>query len=150
MRGGMPDWTRSARQGVNPVRGRARPVIISDVRTSRAGTMTLVTETQDELNTMWWLLETGNTLLLQWPSEWGERDVYVQVGDVTEAHVAEYAGYRDRTWSIPLTEVDRPVGGITGSTDRTWQSVLDSRTDWLDVMTNATTWLDVYTGIKGG
>jgi hypothetical protein len=149
-RGGMPDWTRSARQGVNPVRGRARPIIISDVRTSRTGTMTLVTETQDELDSMWWLLETGNTLLLQWPSEWGERDVYVQVGDVTEAHVAEYAGYRDRTWSVPLTEVDRPVGGITGSTDRTWQSVLDTRADWLDVMTNANSWLDVYTGIQGG
>lgn len=149
-RGGMPDWTRNARQGVNAVRGRARPIVISDVRTSRAGSMTLVTETQDELDSMWWLLETGNTLLLQWPSEWGERDVYVQVGDVTEAHVAEYAGYKDRTWTVPLTEVDRPVGGITGSTDRTWQDVLDDRSDWLDVMANATTWLDVYTGIKGG
>ncbi|WP_406160992.1 hypothetical protein [Streptomyces canus] len=149
-KGGMPDWTRSARQGVNAVRGRARPIVISDVRTSRAGTMTLVTETQDELDSMWWLLETGNTLLLQWPSEWGERDVYVQVGDVTEAHVAEYAAYRDRTWSVPLTEVDRPVGGITGSTDRTWQDVLDDRSDWLDVMANANSWLDVYTGIQGG
>lgn len=149
-KGGMPDWTRAARQGVNAIRGRARPIIISDVRTSRTGTMTLVTETQDELDAMWWLLETGNTLLLQWPSEWGERDVYVQVGDVTEAHVADYAGYKDRTWSIPLTEVDRPVGGITGSADRTWQAVVDTRTDWLDVMANATSWLDVYTGNQGG
>lgn len=149
-KGGMPDWTRSARQGINAVRGRARPVIISDVRTSRTGTMTLVTETREELDAMWWLLETGNTLLLQWPSEWGERDVYVQVGDVSEAHVVEYAGYQDRSWTVPLTEVDRPVGGITGSTSRTWQSVLDTRTDWLDVMTNANSWLDVYTGIQGG
>lgn len=149
-RGGMPDWTRSARQGVNPVRGRARPVVISDVRTSRAGTLSLVTETQDDLDTMWWLLDTGNTLLIQWPSEWGERDVYVQVGDVTEAHLAEYAGYRDRAWSVPLTEVDRPINGITGSADRTWQDVLDGNTDWLAVLVTANTWLDVYTGVQGG
>jgi hypothetical protein len=149
-RGGMPDWTRSARQGVNPVRGRARPIIITDVRASRTGTLTLVTETQDELDSMWWLLETGNTLLLQWPSEWGERDVYVQVGDVTEAHTADYAGYQDRTWTVPLTEVDRPIGGITGSTSRTWQSLVDTRADWLDVLNNADSWLDVYTGVQGG
>ncbi|WP_329168299.1 hypothetical protein OG709_29880 [Streptomyces sp. NBC_01267] len=145
--GGMPDWTRSARQGVNQVRGRARPIVISDVRASRTGTLTLVTETRDEVNTLWWLLDTGNTLLLQWPTAWGEADVYVQVGDVAETHVADYAPYQDRTWSIPLTEVDRPSGGITGSSNRTWDTVSTERSDWLGVLTGAQNWLDVYTGV---
>ncbi|WP_229868267.1 hypothetical protein [Streptomyces chryseus] len=149
-KGGMPAWTRSARQGVNAVRGRARPIVISDVRTSRAGVMTLITETAQELANMWWLLETGNTLLIQWPSGWGEPDAYVQVGDVTEAHVSDYAGYTDRTWSVPLTEVDRPIGGITGSAVRTWQDVSDDHVDWLSVMQSANSWLDVYTGVQGG
>jgi hypothetical protein len=149
-KGGMPDWTRSARQGVNSVRGRARPIVISDVRTSRTGTMQLVTETQDDIDQMWWLLETGNTLLIQWPSLMGERDIYVQVGDVTEAHASDYAGHSDRTWSVPLTEVDRPIGGITGSSSRTWQDVNDGFSDWLAVHDAYDTWLDVYSGVQGG
>lgn len=64
---------------------------------------------------MWWLLETGNTLLVQWPHLWGETDAYVQIGDVTEAPIVDYAEYSDRTWTIPLVEVDRPFGGSVGS-----------------------------------
>jgi uncharacterized protein YcfL len=149
-RGGAPAWTRKARQGINPIRGRARPIVISDVRTSREGTMTLVTETAQDLADMWWLLETGNTLLLQWPSLWGERDAYVQVGDVTEAPVVDYAEYSDRTWTVPLVEVDRPIGGAIGSAGRTWQTVNDGNDDWFAVLDAATSWLDVYTGVSGG
>lgn len=148
--GGQPQWMRRARQGVNEVRGRARPIIISDVRTSREGTMTLVTETAQELADMWWLLETGNTLLVQWPHLWGERDAYVQIGDVTEAPIVDYAEYSDRTWTIPLVEVDRPFGGSVGSAGRTWQTVNDNNADWMAVMSAATSWLDVYTGVNGG
>ncbi|MGP3750890.1 hypothetical protein [Streptomyces sp. IBSNAI001] len=148
-KGGQPTWTRKARQSVNNVRGRARPIVISDMRTSREGTMTLVTESAQDLAAMWWLLETGNVLLIQWPSLWGERDVYVSVGDVAEAPVVEYAEYRDRTWSVPLTEVDRPIGGATGSTGRTWQTVLTENPDGMDVLTSYASWLGVYTGVEG-
>jgi hypothetical protein len=149
--GTLPDWVRAARQGVNPVRGRARPIVITDVRTSRTGTLTLITETQEELESMWWLLETGNTLLIRWPRAWGESDVYVQVGDVSAARLADYAGHQDRAWSVPLTEVDRPIGGATGSASRTWDSVRTGNPDWLGVLTSgATNWLDVYTGVNGG
>ncbi|MFD5198803.1 hypothetical protein ACFWM7_01270 [Streptomyces sp. NPDC058375] len=148
-KGGQPQWTRRARQGVNPVRGRSRPIVISDVRTSREGTMTLVTETAEDLASMWWLLETGNVLLIQWPSLWGERDVYVSIGDVVEAPVIEYAEYTDRTWTIPLTEVDRPIGGVTGSAGRTWATVLSDHTDAMDLLTSYASWLGVYTGLEG-
>lgn len=146
--GTLPDWTRAARQGVNAVRGRARPIVISDVRTSRAGPMTLVTETREDLDAMWWLLETGNTIFLQWPRSWGERDIYVQVGDVTETHIVPYAGFSDRTWSVPLIEVDRPTGGVMGSADRTWEDVEEDNTDWLSVLTSHASWLDVYAGTE--
>lgn len=148
--GGQPEWTRKARQGVNPIRGRVRPIVISDVRTSREGTMTLVTETVQDIADMWWLLETGNTLLIQWPSLFGERDAYVAVGDVTEAPIVDFAEYSDRTWTVPLTEVDRPIGAAVGSAGRTWQTVNDTNADWLAVVASATSWLDVYTGVKGG
>ncbi|MYY03064.1 hypothetical protein GT035_12820 [Streptomyces sp. SID4913] len=148
--GGQPQWTRKARQGVNEIRGRVRPVIISDVRTSREGTMTLVTETGQDRDNVWWLLETGNTLLVQWPSLFEEPDAYVQIGDVTEAPIVDFAEYQDRSWTVPLIEVDRPIGGSVGSAGRTWQTVNDTNPDWLAVLTNATSWLDVYTGVNGG
>ncbi|MFF6928359.1 hypothetical protein [Streptomyces californicus] len=148
-KGGQPSWTRRARQGVNAVRGRSRPIVISDVRTSREGTMTLVTETAEDLASMWWLLESGNVLLIQWPSLWGERDVYVSVGDVVEAPYIEYAEYTDRSWTIPLTEVDRPIGGATGSAGRTWATVLTEHADAMDLLTSYASWLGVYTGLEG-
>jgi hypothetical protein len=143
----LPDWQRAARQGVNQIRGRVRPIVISDVRSSRTGTLTLVTHDEAEKDELWWVLESGNTLLLQWPPGWGERDTYVSVGDVTEAHVTEKAEFSDRTWSLALTEVDRPYGGMVGSASRTWQTVADSGATWADVLAGYATWLDVFTGV---
>ncbi|GAA0641273.1 hypothetical protein GCM10009548_01820 [Streptomyces malaysiensis subsp. malaysiensis] len=145
----LPDWQRSARQGVYNVRGRQAPIVISDVRASRTGTLTLVTESEEERDALWWVLETGNTLLIKWPLTFTEPDMYVQVADVTEAHITAVAEHSDRTWTLALTEVDRPLGGIIGSPDRTWQTVKDSGSDWNSALYGATTWLDVYTGVVG-
>lgn len=145
----LPTWTRPARQGISQVRGRARPVAISDVRSSRNGSIVLVTATEEEREALWWVLESGGPLLLQWPPGWGERDMYVSVGDVSAAPVTDYAEHLDRSWALPLTEVDRPPGGIAGSADRTWQTVNDAGTSWSAALTGALTWLDVYTGDTG-
>ncbi|WP_211833315.1 hypothetical protein [Streptomyces asiaticus] len=145
----LPDWQRSARQGAYSVKGRPRPVVISDVRSSRTGTLSLVTETEEERDALWWVLETGNTLLIKWPVNFTEPDMYVQVADVTEAHITANAEHSDRTWTLALTEVDRPIGGIIGSPDRTWQTVKDAGPDWSTAVGGATTWLDVFTGVVG-
>jgi hypothetical protein len=76
--------------------------------------------------------------------------MYVSVGDVQAAPVVDYAEFHDRTWTLPLTEVDRPIGGVTGSADRTWQTVASSGSTWAEVLAGATSWLDVYTGANGG
>lgn len=145
----LPDWQRQARQGTYAVRGRARPVVISDVRASRAGTLVVTTETTEEATALWWTLETGNVLLLQWPADWGLTDMYVSVGDVTEARISTYAGHSDRSWSIALTEVDRPIGALVGSADRTWQNVKTDNASFAALAASANTWLDVLTGIRG-
>ncbi|MFE5159148.1 hypothetical protein ACFRNT_11550 [Streptomyces sp. NPDC056697] len=145
----LPDWQRSARQGSYSVKGRPRPVVISDVRASRQGTLTLVTESEEERDALWWVLETGNTLLIKWPLGFTEPDMYVQVADVTEAHITAVAEHSDRQWTLALTEVDRPIGGIIGSPDRTWQTVKSAGSDWTSAIGAATTWLDVWTGVVG-
>jgi hypothetical protein len=146
----MPTWTRAARQGVSQVRGRALPVVINDVRGGVTGDLAVVTETDDDVAALWWVLDSGGPLLLQWPPGWGQRDMYVSVGDVQAAPVVDYAEFHDRTWTLPLTEVDRPIGGVTGSADRTWQTVASSGSTWAEVLAGATSWLDVYTGTNGG
>ncbi|MEU7039836.1 hypothetical protein AB0A77_02105 [Streptomyces varsoviensis] len=145
----LPSWQRQARQGVHPVRYRSRPIVISDVRSSRTGNLVLVTHTEDERDALWWVLDSGNPLLIQWPPGWGESDVYVSVGDVTETHITELAEHIDRTWTLALTEVDRPVGGIVGSADRTWQTVRSTGASWSSALAGARSWLDVYTGVVG-
>lgn len=142
----VPDWARSARQGIHQISGRTTPIVVTDVRTSRTGTMTIVTATRDDITRLWWLLSSGNTLLIQWPSTWGEQDVYVQVGDVTETHILRWAKYQDRTWTLPLIEVDRPIGGLVGSAARVWDDVASESIDWLSVLTSHSTWLGVYSG----
>jgi hypothetical protein len=145
----LPDWSRAARQGVHQISGRATPIVITDIRTSRTGTLTVVTATRDDITRLWWVLESGRTLLLQWPESWSETDTYVQVGDVTEAHIVKWAKASDRTWSLPLIEVDRPVGGLVGSASRTWATVEAGDVDWLDVLTTFDSWLGVYSGEAG-
>ncbi|MEU7243416.1 hypothetical protein [Streptomyces sparsogenes] len=145
----LPDWQRSARQGTYSVKGRPRPVVISDVRSSRTGTLVLVTQTEEDRDALWWVLESGNTLLVKWPLGFTEPDMYVQVADVTEAHITASAEHSDRQWTLALTEVDRPIGGIIGSPDRTWQTVKDAGSDWASAIGNARSWLDVFTGVVG-
>ncbi|MFD6364488.1 hypothetical protein ACFWFX_32295 [Streptomyces roseolus] len=142
----LPDWSRPARQGVHQISGRATPIVITDVRTSRTGTLTVTTATHDDITRLWWLLESGRTIFVQWPSHWGETDMYVQVGDVTAGHITRLADQADRTWPLPLVEVDRPIGGLIGSASRTWADVEAEATDWLDVLTTYASWLAVYSG----
>ncbi|MEU1200119.1 hypothetical protein ABZ446_28390 [Streptomyces sp. NPDC005813] len=142
----MPTWQYASRRGVSAVHGRALPVVISSTRGGRTGDLTVVTETDADKAALSWVLSSGNTLLLQWPPGWGEEDMYVAVGDINAAPVVEYAEFHDRTWVLPLTQVDRPIGGVTGSADRTWQTVSESATTWDEALATAATWLDVYTG----
>ncbi|WP_043468958.1 hypothetical protein [Kitasatospora sp. MBT66] len=145
----VPNWQRSARQGVHAVRGRARPVVLTDVRAARTGTLTVTTATDAQRQALWWLLESGHTLLAQWPASWGIGDLYLQVGDAEENRLSDYAPQPDREFVLAVTEVDRPVGALVGSAGRTWQSVLDTNTTWADVLARSRTWLDVLTGVQG-
>ncbi len=131
------------------MRGRARPVVLTDVRAARTGTLTLTTATDAQRQALWWLLESGHTLLAQWPASWGIGDLYLQVGDAEENRISDYAPQPDREFVLAVTEVDRPVGALVGSAGRTWQSVLDTNTTWADVLARSRTWLDVLTGVQG-
>lgn len=110
-----PDWSQPIDQSVYRVRGRTNAVVLSGVRSGREGDLVVWTQSDDERAAIRFLLATGNVLLWQSAPGMGEDDVYVSVADIQGSRVSTYAPEPWREWKLPLTEVDRPTGGMAGS-----------------------------------
>ncbi|MGW3427909.1 hypothetical protein ACWDHW_08130 [Streptomyces melanosporofaciens] len=139
-----PDWQRSIEQAELRVRGRRNSVILSDVRGGLEGDLTIWTRSDDERAGLHWLLDSGNILLWQSVPGMGVADMYVSVGQITEARVTGYAPEPWRAWTLPLRQVDMPTTtGVAGSAARTWQDILTQFATWQDVADAYATWEDV-------
>lgn len=139
-----PDWQRSIEQAEMRVRGRRNSVILSDVRGGLEGELAIWTRSDDERDALHWLLDSGNVLLWQSVPGMGVADMYVTVGQITEARVTGYAPEPWRAWTLPLRQVDMPTTtGVAGSAGRTWQDVLTAFATWQDVLDAYATWEDV-------
>lgn len=105
-------WTRARGQAVLQVLGRPDPVVQTDVRRSRTGTLTATAATQDELDQLDSLLEVPTVLLLAVPpatAGWRGQNVYVvATGDDSNALLGDVP-FDYRTVSVPVTEVRRPA-----------------------------------------
>ncbi|WP_181785066.1 hypothetical protein [Streptomyces phytophilus] len=139
-----PDWTRPIEQTGHRIRGRRNTVTISDVRGGLEGELAVWTRDDAERTALHWLLDSGNTLLWQAAPGMGVDDMYVSVGEATEARITTYAPEGWRAWSLPLTQTDMPTAvGVGGSAGRTWQDILSENTTWQDVLDRFATWEDV-------
>ncbi|MFF7147454.1 hypothetical protein ACFZAO_05195 [Streptomyces griseoaurantiacus] len=110
-----PDWSQPIDQQVYRIRGRTNAVVLSGVRSGREGELAVWTQSDEERAAIRFLLATGNVLLWQSAPGMGEEDVYVSVADIQGSRVTTYAPEPWREWRLPLTEVDRPTGGMAGS-----------------------------------
>lgn len=120
-----PDWQRPIEQAVHVVRGRRNKVILSGRRQGLEGDLAIWTRSDAEREALHLLLGSGNTLLWQAASGMGVADMYVAVGEVTEARVSPLAQEEWRAWTLPLIEQDMPVTtGVNGARGRTWQDVV--------------------------
>ncbi|MFI1580007.1 hypothetical protein [Embleya sp. NPDC020630] len=139
-------WSRKVDRGTYPVRGARMPVVVSDVRTSREGSVQVYTRSASEEAAADWLFDTGVVLLLQGLNL---GSVYVSIGDTDNAPVDADGSDPWRLWTLPITEVDRPVGGMAGTAGRSWQTVLSGYATWQSVLDHYDTWLGVLTGVEG-
>jgi hypothetical protein len=140
-----PDWQRPVEQAVMRVAGRRAAVVLSDVRGGLEGELQVWTRTDDERAALHRILDPGHVLLWQAAPGMGVSDMYVSVGQATEARTGGTAKELWRAWSLPLTETDMPTTtGINGSAGRTWQDVLSENTNFGDLIGKYRTWEDVF------
>lgn len=148
---GVAGVTRKARVlGTYAVLGRANPVVVSDVRSGRAGTLTLSTHTRTEAADFRALVAQGYPLFFQAPYDTGFADMYFVPGDITETWVG--TGFSaERRFDVPFTEVDSPGDDLVSLGSNSWAQVaqfgtgtrlLAKRTTWLDVLNRPYTTAD--------
>ena len=141
-------WKRAARSAAYPVVGRSRPVVISEVRSSREGQIKVRVGEVADHNALDALLSSGLPILLQvTPGYAGITDnLYLAVGDVEWEPESWNAAVPGWLWTMDVTEIERPAGGIQGSAGRTWQDIADSHATWREVSEQYGSWADVLTG----
>ncbi|MEV7975456.1 hypothetical protein [Streptomyces sp. NPDC086519] len=130
-----PDWQRPVDQAAYVVRGRRNKVVLSGTRQGLEGDLAVWTRSNDERVGLHLLLDSGGVLLWQAVPGMGVTDMYVNVGEVTEARTGGLAQDVWRAWTLPLIEADMPVtAGINGPAGRTWQDVVTEFATCADVL----------------
>ena len=139
----MSDVVRPANVvGQFKVINRQNPIIVTDVRQGRTGTMTLSAFSTGDISAILNIINSGNTLLFQAPASANFPDMYFQAGDVTQTWRGTSSALI-HSFTIPFTETDMPSGTaftVAGNNwllvtqFGTWQNVEDKRLTWLDVL----------------
>jgi hypothetical protein len=141
-----PDWQQPIDQTVHRPRGRQNAVILSGVRGGREGDLVVWTQSDDERDGLRFLLASGGVQLWQSAPGMGESDVYVSVANTAAPRVTTYAPESWREWTLPLTEVDRPTGGVAGSATWTVQDVDIENDSVVTLLSRYKTVLDLALG----
>lgn len=150
----MSPLTRRARiLATYPVLGRANPIVVSDVRAGREGTMVLTTADATAAKAVRSIFTAGNALFLQCPASTNFPDMYFSAGDIAEAWVPDWAATALRTFSVPFIEVDSPTDGLVSTGANSWSQVAQFGS-WNNLKNKRVTWLDVlnrpYTSADAG
>jgi hypothetical protein len=92
------------------------------------------------------LLDTGLTALVQAMPGYGVNgNLYLSIGGVEVESVTNAANIPGWRWTLEVSEVDRPAGGLQGSSAGTWQTVMDNNMAWSDVLGGYDEWSTVLT-----
>jgi hypothetical protein len=134
------DITRSARNGVFEVMGRSAPIAVTDIRSTRQWSMTVKTETPDDMDALELVFAFGEPVFIQTD---GVNDIpggYVVVGDITRSRFGATA---PRRWlELPCTEVAAPAADVYG-TPVSWETLVAQYGSWTAVLAAFGTWAAV-------
>lgn len=139
-------WARAARSTRYDVVGRKNPVHVTSVRSGRTASVTILVWDPSANELFNSLLDTGLPVLIQAMPGYGvEGNLYLSVGDTDVEHLDPDARIPGWRWSLTITEIDRPDGGLQGSAGLTWQDIFDNYTQWEDLFDAHATWVTVLT-----
>jgi hypothetical protein len=141
-----PRWSRSARRARYDIVGRKSPIFNTDVRSSGEATISVLVWETDANELFDSLLDSGLPALVQAMPGYGiDGNLYLSVGDVEAEPLdpdARESGWR---WTLNVSAIDRPDGGLQGSAGATWQGISDDYATWDDVFNAWESWTDVLT-----
>lgn len=123
------------------VLGRKNPIVVTDIRGGRRGSMSLYTLDATSATTLEALMASGSVLLFQAPYAYGFRDMYFVAKDLSEEWVF-LAGDFTRSWNMDFIEVDSPAADLSVLSTNSWAQVVNFGT-WQKVVTKRATWLAV-------
>jgi hypothetical protein len=138
----LPTLTQDIEEGTHRVLGRRNSVVLTGVRAGYTGELGVFTRTPDEKDGLNWLLAPGHVVFVQASPASGWSDLYASIGAVPDTPDPDPDSGWDE-WTLPLTEVDRPTGGQSGSADRLWNDIRVENATWGDVLRKYATWFDV-------
>ncbi|MCR8576462.1 hypothetical protein [Streptomyces sp. Isolate_219] len=140
-------WSRAARSATYDIVGRKNQLHITGRRAGRTSSISVIVEDPAGNAQFDSLLDSGLPALIQAMPGYGIDDnLYVSVGDSDCDPLHSAANVPGWRWTLPISEIDRPVGGVQGSALSTWQDIDDDNADWFAVFDGNSTWADVLTG----
>lgn len=126
------------------------PLSVHRTRRAPASTLTLVTRTFDDRDSLRDLNEPGSPLLLQGPAAYGIADRYMAVGEVSEARGLSDHKFQVRVVTLPHNEVARPAGPSQGVCGSRVADLCNEYETWDDIEAAGLTWTDLLEGEAGG
>lgn len=141
-------WARTSRSSRYDIVGRKNPVHVTGARSGRTSSVTVLVWDAAANALFDSLLDDGSPALVQALPGYGiEGNLYVSIGDAGVEPLSPDARAIGWRWTLDVTEVDRPDGGLQGSAASTWQDILDSPAypTWEDLFRAHNTWADVLT-----
>lgn len=142
-----PTWSRAARSARYDIVGRKNPVHVSGVRGGRSASLTVLVWDAADNALFDSLLDSGLPALVQaMPGYDIEGNLYLSIADVDVAHLSPDARTDGWRWTLAVTEIDRPAGGLQGSALSTWADIAETYDTWEDLFDAWPTWTQVLTG----
>jgi hypothetical protein len=139
----VTDWSdveQPSRNGVFDIVGRTLPVAVTDVRTSRRYTLTVMADTADDAEELRLCLAAGDPVLLHVPEDCDVPGMYAVVGDVSIARRSPRA--KRRFLTLPMVECAAPGPDIIGAT-ATYQTIVNNYATYADLLAAFATYQDV-------
>jgi hypothetical protein len=126
--------------------GRRNPLHVTGTRSGRTSSLSILVWDEPSNDLFDSLLDSGLPVLIQATPGYGiEGNLYLSVGDVECEPVATAANEPGWRWTLAVTEIDRPGGGIQGSALSTWQTIYDNYNEWGSAYDENASWSEVLT-----